>query len=137
MKNAANHDSLLWLTQLLDQYGSMPHRWPTGCRTRAQDLLRTDAQAQQILKDHQVLDAQLATLPETPCQHLHKTILRNLPLRPSVHQRSTLPYATLLAAAILIGIFFGSQSTDAQRITHQFIAENGDDDLATFVAFID
>ncbi|MBC6444868.1 MAG: hypothetical protein GDA50_05455 [Alphaproteobacteria bacterium GM202ARS2] len=145
MKNAANHNDLLWLTEMLSCYGSQPHRWPTGCHARVQTILDGDRRAQPILKEHQDLDALLTTLPQPSCQHLHKTILQRLPSSRPTHRSSRvapvlssrLSYASLLAAAILFGVFFGSFSSEAQRLTQEYIAEDSDSDLATFVAFID
>ena len=140
-----NAYDLIWLEQFLASYGSQQKHWPAQYLATARHLIRKMPQARHLLESHARLDELLQTMPAPPQDKLAQRILNHInntnrpQQKPSENVVARL--ASMLAAAMILGLVFGSTSNQAAKLTHELFVASPDEplneELATFVAFIE
>ena len=142
------HDNaydLIWLEQFLASYGSQQKHWPAQHSATVRHLIRKMPQARHLLENHARLDQLLQTIPAPPQDQLAQRILTHInntnrpQQKPSENVVARL--ASMLAAAMILGLVLGSTSNQAAKLTHELFVASPDEplneELATFVAFIE
>jgi len=104
------------LTQLINAYGSDPHRWPEAERREAEALLLRSLDARKVQAAARALDDLLDTVAPAPAGEALRRRIQDggSPSAPVRQFQSWWPQVAALAAAVVVGFMIGASEPPVQ-----------------------